>query len=104
MSKQVKAFQVDGRETLNKLELVLASLGGDANELKLAELEGSGMFSKGEAQFLREFLGGLHQGAADYIRSNPAHLDEGVKSGKISNKQANQVRKELGLLLEKRGK
>lgn len=104
MSKQVKAAKVDGREALNKLEAVLASLGGDADELRLAELEASGMFSKAEAQFLRDFWGALQQGAAEHIRANPAYLDDAVSSGKITGKQANQVRKELGLLLEKRGK
>lgn len=98
MSRELKVNKRSGRRLLDKLNDAVEGLGDRSNELELANLEASGMFDKEQAEALRGFFAELEERAKAYLLSNPQYLEDGVRAGKITESQAVEVRKSLGLL------
>jgi hypothetical protein len=98
MSEQLKVNKRSGRRLLDKLEDVLVGLGSRSDELTLENLEASGMFDKEQAEALRGFFAEMTERSKAYLLANPQYLEDGVRSGKITELQAAKVREELGLL------
>lgn len=88
MSSQLKPTTKSGRKLLDKLFATVDALGDRADELKLEELEASGMFSTEQAVALRGFFADVNARAALHILQNPERLREAVRVGKLTEEQA----------------